>query len=88
MTFYLVCLALGSRDPETVPELETRDIEAPSRVGGMKRSALLGWPSDGSRKTFDEVYKWNRFREAFDFAKELITEEEYNQLRERALEEL
>ena len=34
--------------------------------------------SDGglvSAKTFDEVYKWNRFREAFDFAKELITQD-------------
>ena len=32
--------------------------------------------SDGvlvSAKTYDDVYKFNRFREAFDFAKELIT---------------
>ena len=27
----------------TGPELETRDLEALSRVGGMKRSALLGY---------------------------------------------
>ena len=34
--------------------------------------------SDGvlvSAKTYDEVYKWTRFREAFDFAKKLITED-------------
>ena len=34
--------------------------------------------SDGvlvSAKTYDEVYKWTRFREAFEFAKELITED-------------
>ena len=34
--------------------------------------------SDGvlvSAKTYDEVYKFNRFKEAFEFAKELITEE-------------
>jgi len=34
--------------------------------------------SDGvivSAKTYDEVYKFNRFKEAFDFAKDLITEE-------------
>ena len=33
--------------------------------------------SDGilvSAKTYDEVYKFNRFKEAFEFAKELITE--------------
>ena len=32
--------------------------------------------SDGvlvSAKTYDEVYKFGRFKEAFDFAKELIT---------------
>ena len=32
--------------------------------------------SDGvlvSAKTYDEVYKFNRFKEAFDFIKELIT---------------
>ena len=28
---------------ETGPEVETRDLEALSRVGGMKRSALLGY---------------------------------------------
>ena len=26
-----------------------------------------------SAKTYDDVYKFNRFKEAFDFAKELIT---------------
>ena len=34
--------------------------------------------SDGilvSAKTFEEVYKFNRFKEAFEFAKELITED-------------
>ena len=34
--------------------------------------------SDGvlvSAKTYDEVYKFNRFKEAFEFAKELITED-------------
>ena len=34
--------------------------------------------SDGvlvSAKTYDDVYKFNRFREAFEFAKELITED-------------
>jgi len=33
--------------------------------------------SDGiivSAKTYDEVYKFNRFKEAFDFVKNLITE--------------
>ena len=28
-----------------------------------------------SAKTYDDVYKWTRFREAFDFAKKLITED-------------
>ena len=28
-----------------------------------------------SAKTYDDVYKFNRFKEAFDFAKNLITEE-------------
>ena len=34
--------------------------------------------SDGvlvSAKTYDDVYKFNRFREAFNFAKELITQD-------------
>ena len=34
--------------------------------------------SDGvlvSAKTYDDVFKFNRFKEAFDFAKGLITEE-------------
>ena len=34
------------------------------------------WRSDGvlvSAKTYDDVYKFNRFKEAFDFAKNLIT---------------
>ena len=34
------------------------------------------WRADGvlvSAKTFDEVYKFNKFKEAFDFAKNLIT---------------
>tara|TARA_B100000902_G_scaffold156339_1_gene152673 strand:+ start:638 stop:904 length:267 start_codon:yes stop_codon:yes gene_type:complete len=36
------------------------------------------WRKDGvlvSAKTYDEVYKFNRFKEAFNFAKNLITEE-------------
>ena len=36
------------------------------------------WRSDGvlvSAKTYDDVYKFRRFKEAFDFAKNLITEE-------------
>ena len=36
------------------------------------------WRKDGvlvSAKTYDDVYKFNRFKEAFDFAKNLITEE-------------
>ena len=36
------------------------------------------WRKDGvlvSAKTYDDVYKFTRFREAFDFAKNLITEE-------------
>ena len=35
--------------------------------------------SDGvlvSAKTYDDVYKFNRFREAFEFAKKLITEDD------------
>jgi hypothetical protein len=34
------------------------------------------WRSDGvlvSAKTYNDVYKFNRFKEAFDFAKNLIT---------------
>ena len=34
------------------------------------------WRSDGvlvSAKTYDQVYKFNRFKEAFDFAKNLVT---------------
>ena len=34
------------------------------------------WRKDGilvSAKTYDDVYKFRRFREAFDFAKNLIT---------------
>ena len=34
------------------------------------------WRSDGvlvSAKTYDQVYKFNRFKEAFDFCKNLIT---------------
>ena len=36
------------------------------------------WRKDGvlvSAKTYDEVYKFNRFKEAFNFAKNLITDE-------------
>jgi len=36
------------------------------------------WRSDGvlvSAKTYDDVYKFRRYKEAFDFAKNLITEE-------------
>ena len=36
------------------------------------------WRKDGvlvSAKTYDDVYKFTRFKEAFDFAKNLITEE-------------
>ena len=35
------------------------------------------WRKDGvlvSAKTYDEVYKFNRFKEAFNFAKNLVTE--------------
>ena len=34
------------------------------------------WRSDGvlvSAKTYDQVYKFNRFKEAFDFCRNLIT---------------
>ena len=36
------------------------------------------WRTDGvlvSAKTYDDVYKFGRYKEAFDFAKNLITEE-------------
>ena len=36
------------------------------------------WRNDGvlvSAKTYDDVYKFSRYKEAFDFAKNLITEE-------------
>ena len=36
------------------------------------------WRSDGvlvSAKTYNDVYKFSRYKEAFDFAKNLITEE-------------
>jgi len=36
------------------------------------------WRSDGvlvSAKTYEDVYKFSRYKEAFDFAKNLITEE-------------
>ena len=36
------------------------------------------WRNDGvlvSAKTYDDVYKFRRYKEAFDFAKNLITEE-------------
>ena len=36
------------------------------------------WRKDGvlvSAKTYDDVYKFGRYKEAFDFAKNLITEE-------------
>ena len=37
------------------------------------------WRKDGvlvSAKTYDEVYKFGRFKEAFDFAKNLITDDQ------------
>ena len=48
-----------------------RKLEEPNIWYTMKL-----WRKDGvlvSAKTFDDVYKFNRFKEAFDFAKELIT---------------
>ena len=36
------------------------------------------WRNDGvlvSAKTYDDVYKFSRYKEAFDFAKNLITED-------------
>ncbi|BCU93937.1 MAG: hypothetical protein CM15mV3_2230 [Caudoviricetes sp.] len=50
-----------------------RKLEEPNIWYTMKL-----WWKDGvlvSAKTFDDVYKFNRFKEAFDFAKNLITEE-------------
>ena len=50
-----------------------RKLEEPNIWYTMKL-----WRKDGvlvSAKTFDDVYKFNRFKEAFDFAKNLITEE-------------
>ena len=50
-----------------------RKIEEPNIWYTMKL-----WRKDGvlvSAKTYDDVYKFNRFKEAFDFAKNLITEE-------------
>ena len=50
-----------------------RKLEEPNIWYTMKL-----WRKDGvlvSAKTYDDVYKFTRFREAFDFAKNLITEE-------------
>tara|TARA_Y100000004_G_scaffold54321_1_gene60530 strand:+ start:237 stop:503 length:267 start_codon:yes stop_codon:yes gene_type:complete len=50
-----------------------RKLEEPNIWYTMKL-----WRKDGvlvSAKTYDDVYKFNRFKEAFDFAKNLITEE-------------
>ena len=50
-----------------------RKIEEPNIWYTMKL-----WRKDGvlvSAKTYDDVYKFRRFKEAFDFAKNLITEE-------------
>ena len=50
-----------------------RKLEEPTVWYTMKL-----WRKDGvlvSAKTYDDVYKFTRFREAFDFAKNLITEE-------------
>ena len=50
-----------------------RKLEEPNIWYTMKL-----WRKDGvlvSAKTCDDVYKFNRFKEAFDFAKNLITEE-------------
>ena len=49
-----------------------RKLEEPNIWYTMKL-----WRKDGvlvSAKTYDDVYKFNRFKEAFDFAKNLITE--------------
>ena len=48
-----------------------RKLEEPNIWYTMKL-----WRKDGvlvSAKTYDDVYKFNRFKEAFDFAKNLIT---------------
>ncbi len=50
-----------------------RKLEEPNIWYTMKL-----WRKDGvlvSAKTYDDVYKFRRFKEAFDFAKNLITEE-------------
>ena len=50
-----------------------RKLEEPNIWYTMKL-----WRKDGvlvSAKKYDDVYKFTRFREAFDFAKNLITEE-------------
>ena len=50
-----------------------RKLEEPTVWYTMKL-----WRKDGvlvSAKTYDEVYKFNRFKEAFNFAKNLITDE-------------
>lgn len=50
-----------------------RKLEEPNIWYTMKL-----WRKDGvlvSAKTYNDVYKFNRFKEAFDFAKNLITEE-------------
>ena len=47
------------------------------KIGNRKEWHTMRYQrSDGiivSAKTYDEVYKFNRFKEAFDFIKELIT---------------
>ena len=48
-----------------------RKLDEPTKGHTMKL-----WRKDGilvSAKTFDDVYKFRRFKEAFDFAKNLIT---------------
>ena len=50
-----------------------RKLEEPTVWHTMKL-----WRKDGvlvSAKTYDEVYKFRRFKEAFDFAKNLITDD-------------
>jgi len=42
----------------------------------LKWYTMKTWRKDGvlvSAKTYDDVYKFGRFKEAFDFAKNLIT---------------
>jgi len=51
-----------------------RKLEEPTVWHTMKL-----WRKDGvlvSAKTYDEVYKFRRFKEAFDFAKNLITDDQ------------